>query len=306
MKLHDVFAAVTVQDVVQWQNVQVFPLIQPNGHDPSYALIDDLLGRRKAEITEVDEGGAVPTIAVRNRAPVDALILDGTELHGAKQNRMVNVTVIAGKGTVTAIPVSCVEQGRWSYRSHHFSSAKRTVASKLRNLKAHMVSEHLARDGRAATCQGRVWDKVEEYLGDAKMESPTVALDDAFTARQGEIDAFVARLKEIDACGAVVAVNGAILALDLVDHRDTFRTLWESLLRGYAMDAGERGPKNAKRVTKQKVEAWLAAVTQAATVTPHKVAGVGDYYAVRAPGIAGGCTVHQGRVVHTALFPAAE
>jgi flavodoxin len=291
---------------VQWQNVQVFPLIQPNGHDPSYALIDDLLGRRKAEITEIDEGGAVPTIAVRNRAPVDALILDGTELHGAKQNRMVNVTVIAGKGTVTPIPVSCVEQGRWSYRSRHFSSAKRTVASKLRNLKAHMVSEHLARSGRAATAQGAVWDRVQDYVSGANADSPTAAMDDAFRARQVEIDAFVARLKEIDAYGAVVAVNGEIIALDLVDHRDTFRTLWESLLRGYAMDASMDEAKRPKRLTKQQVETWLASLTQSATLTPHAVPGVGEYYAVRAPGVAGGCTMHQGRVVHTALFPATE
>lgn len=306
MKLHEVFAAVTVQEAVQWQNVQVFPLIQPNGHDPSYALIDDLLHRRKAEITEIDEGGAVPTIAVRNRAPVDALILDGTELRGAKQNRMVNVTVIAGKGTVTPIPVSCVEQGRWSYRSRQFSSAKRTVASKLRNLKAHMVSEHLEREGRATTCQGIVWNKVEEYVANADTASPTAALDDAFTARQQDIDAFVAKLKEIDAYGAVVAVNGEIIALDLVDHRDTFRSLWESLLRGYAMDASTRERKKPKRLTKRQVEMWLTSVMESAIVTPHKVAGVGEYYAVRAPGVAGGCTVHQGRVVHTALFPEAE
>ena len=62
----------------------------------------------------------------------------------------------------------------------------------------------------------------------------------------------------------------------------------------------------AKRLTKRQVETWLRSVTQSATLTPHTVAGVGEYYAVRAPGIAGGCTVHQGRVVHTALFPAAE
>ena len=128
-----------------------FPLVQPNGHDPSYALIDELLEGGHAEISELDEHGAVGTISVHNRAAIDALILDGTELRGAKQNRMVNVTVIVGKGTDTPIPVSCVEQGRWAYRSRHFSSAKRTVASRLRNLKAHMVSEHLARTGRART-----------------------------------------------------------------------------------------------------------------------------------------------------------
>ena len=306
MELHDVFGQVTVEKALEWKNVQVFPLVQPNGHDPSYALIDDLLEGGHVEIKEFDEHGSVSTISVRNHADMDALILDGTELRGAKQNRMVNVTVIVGKGTDTPIPVSCVEQGRWSYRSRHFSSAKRTVASRLRNLKAHMVSDNLARTQHASTSQSQVWDRVEAYMADAGTASPTAAMDDVFTARQRDIDECVARLKEIDAYGAVVAVNGEIIALDLVDHRNTFRKLWESLLRGYAMDASVEDTPKAKRLTKRQVETWLRSVTQSATLTPHAVAGVGEYYAVRAPGTAGGCTVHQGRVVHTALFPATE
>jgi hypothetical protein len=284
MELHDVLGQVTVQKAVEWRNVQVFPLLQPNGHDPSYVLIDDLLEGGQAEIGELDEHGAVGTISVRNRAGIDALILDGTELRGAKQNRMVNITIIVGHGTETPIPVSCVEQGRWAYRSRHFGSTKRTVAGRLRNLKAHMVSEHLAREGRVRTDQVALWDQVDAYVANADVAAPTAALDDVFTARQPNIDEVVARLKEIDAYGAVVVVNGEIVALDLVDHRKTFHALWESLLRGYAMDAvGEDSPK-AKRLTKRQIETWLKVVTKEVTLTRHD----------------------QGRVVHTALFPAAS
>src|SRR5437867_373816 len=113
MELQDVLSQVSVEPSLSWKNVQVFPLVQPNGHEPSYALIDELLERKQVAITELNEGGAVPTIKVLNKADVDALILDGTELRGAKQNRMVNVTVIVGQHTETPIPVTCVEQGRW-------------------------------------------------------------------------------------------------------------------------------------------------------------------------------------------------
>ena len=74
-----------------------------------------------------------------NRSDFDALIIDGIELHGAKQNRMVNLTIIAGKQSETEIPVACVEAGRWAYRSREFSSSRRTVASRLRARKASMV-----------------------------------------------------------------------------------------------------------------------------------------------------------------------
>jgi ARG/rhodanese/phosphatase superfamily protein len=118
----------------------------------------------------LNDGGSVPTIKVFNHADIDALILDGTELRGAKQNRMVNVTVIIGKHSETPIPVSCVEQGRWAYRSRGFASSKRTVASKLRNRKAHMVAENLGRTQRAATNQGEVWARVDGYIKPADVQ----------------------------------------------------------------------------------------------------------------------------------------
>jgi len=44
------------------------------------------------------------------------MIIEGQEIAGAKQNRIVKSSfLIAGK-TKVVIPVSCVEQGRWRYR----------------------------------------------------------------------------------------------------------------------------------------------------------------------------------------------
>ena len=117
MQLEDILGKVRVQKPLAWKNLQVFPLVQPNGHEPGYAILDDLLDRAQVEVTEINDGGHVPTVKVLNKADINTLILDGTELHGAKQNRMVNVTVVVGKGTETEIPVSCVEQGRWAYRA---------------------------------------------------------------------------------------------------------------------------------------------------------------------------------------------
>jgi hypothetical protein len=303
MQLTDILKNVKLGAPLQWKNLQVFPLTQPNGHSPSYALIDELLESGQAEITELDEGAAVPTLKVFNRADIDALILDGTELRGAKQNRMVNVTVIVGKHSETPIPVSCVEQGRWAYRSHGFASSKRTIASKLRNAKAHMVAENLARTKRAATDQGKVWADVDAYIKRAEAHSATAAFDDAYAEREATTEEYLTHLKDLDACGAIVAINGEVIALDLVDHRETFKKLWAMLLRGYAFDASLDAGAAAKALNKEAVESWLSKTAAGATIVPHELTGVGQFYSVAGDHVAGGVSVHADRVVHVALFP---
>jgi hypothetical protein len=113
----------------------------------------------------------------------------------------------------------------------------------------------------------------------------------------------VRRLEAVNGHGAVVALNGEIIALDLLDHRDTFRKLWTMLLRGYAMDAALEPDAPPRPLTAREVRAWMRAAADGATLTPHEVTGVGSYFAVRGPGVAGGVVVHGGRVVHVALFP---
>ena len=51
----------------------------------------------------------MPTLRVINGADRPVLLLDGEELVGAKQNRVLNTSVLVAKGARLDIPVSCVE-----------------------------------------------------------------------------------------------------------------------------------------------------------------------------------------------------
>jgi hypothetical protein len=139
----------------------------------------------------------------------------------------------------------------------------------------------------------------------ARVDSPTHALDDAFVGSEEKIRACVDALAAIDAFGAVVALNGEIVGVDLLDSRATFQKLWQMLLRGYAMDAVIEGSANAKSMIRDDVESWLRSAGQSAETAPHEVPGVGEYHSVRGPRIAGGITIHEERAVHVALFPQA-
>jgi hypothetical protein len=55
-------------------------------------------------IEEVSQAGAVPTLAVTNTADRPVLLLDGEELVGAKQNRVLNTSVLIAKGRAPGHP----------------------------------------------------------------------------------------------------------------------------------------------------------------------------------------------------------
>ena len=68
------------------------------GHDaprpPRYITLRQALGEGLAVITEVSEGGSVPELCVVNTGDARILVLDGEELRGAKQNRVLSTAIL--------------------------------------------------------------------------------------------------------------------------------------------------------------------------------------------------------------------
>jgi hypothetical protein len=73
-----------------------------------YLLGAEAFGAGLLHITEKD-GGQVPEILADNRAGVPVLLLEGEHLEGARQDRVLNVSVLVAASRTTVIPVSCVE-----------------------------------------------------------------------------------------------------------------------------------------------------------------------------------------------------
>lgn len=90
----------------------LYPLLSTHALDLEYLLLDEALADGSIEVEEVDNSGSVPELKVINNSPQMVLILDGEELVGAKQNRIINTTILIQGKSTTVIPVSCVEQGR--------------------------------------------------------------------------------------------------------------------------------------------------------------------------------------------------
>src|SRR5215203_6553584 len=67
----------------------------------SHALADGLL------LTEVDADGAVETLLVENPLETLVLLYEGEELVGAKQNRILDRTLLVDARSRLPVPVSC-------------------------------------------------------------------------------------------------------------------------------------------------------------------------------------------------------
>jgi hypothetical protein len=57
--------------------------------------LDEALSSGRVRVTEVSREGSVPDLCLVNDADRPVLLLDGEELRGAKQNRVLNLTILA-------------------------------------------------------------------------------------------------------------------------------------------------------------------------------------------------------------------
>ena len=130
--LQQLLAAVQVSEPDCAGGLQVFGLRWDADDELGYSTLDDALAAETLEVTEVSEGGSVPALLVDNKADSMVLIIAGEHLVGAKQNRVLNASVMVAGRSRSPIPVSCVEQGRWGYRSRKFHSAGSSSHSHLR------------------------------------------------------------------------------------------------------------------------------------------------------------------------------
>ena len=152
----------------------VVPLLAPNLDDPDWLTLEEAGAR--ARVTEVSEAGSVPFLTVANGADRPLLLLDGEELIGAKQNRILNTTVLVAAHTEVTIPVSCVEQGRWGYRGRQFRPGDASLYASLRARKAAWVSQSI-RAGRGHRAdQGEVWAHLADRASQLRVDSATGAM----------------------------------------------------------------------------------------------------------------------------------
>jgi hypothetical protein len=285
-----------------FRNLTLVPLLNGGIGQPDYLTLDEALSQGVAKITEVSEGGSVPELKLVNDSDRAVFLMDGEELVGAKQNRILNLTILAPAQETLLIPVSCVEQGRWSYASAEFSSAPRTHYAGGRARKMSQVTQSLETTGTHYSNQSAVWQDIAEKTSRMGSASPTQAMAAMYeqhsTPIEDYVQAFAAKVGQV---GGLFAINGKIIGFDLFDYTATWEKLLAKLVRSYALDALDNPVDNSPSISQKTVEEFLQTVGKAEAKT-FPATGLGEDVRFKEGNLTGGGLIAHERVVHLSAF----
>ncbi len=223
---------------IRHEGLSVFPLFTRHDGAVDYRLAHEAIADGSVRVEEVDESGSVPDLLVENLGDVRILFLEGEELVGAKQNRIVNTTILVAAKSEIKIPVSCVEQGRWDYKSRRFRSSGSHSPSKLRYAMKRSVSASVKGGTGYRSNQREVWAGVMHCLKAQGVASSTQAMSDAFEARQSAASKYRESLPYVaGATGIAVAIGEQVVGCDVFDNPETCEKTWERLLSGCILEA---------------------------------------------------------------------
>jgi hypothetical protein len=219
-------------------NLTMIPLLSSNGGEPDYLTLEEGLSQGLVVITEICTGGSVPELKLINKSPHKVLIVDGEELIGAKQNRIVNASFLIAGNTEVIIPVSCVEQGRWNYRSKSFASGERPMPSTLRFKNQKAVAVNLKEGAGYRSNQGMIWEELAEKSIRMNVRSETGAMADLFEGQKDKLGEYLKAFHLVDfQIGGIFAINGKVVGLECFFHHKTFEKFFKKLIQSYALDA---------------------------------------------------------------------
>jgi len=284
-------------------NLALFPLLAPEGEKPDYLVLEEALGKGLVEVTERDQEGSVPELKLLNKGKKPILVVEGEELVGAKQNRIVNISFLVAGKTGVVIPVSCVEQGRWRYDSVQFSSGKKMMHASLRRVSQQDVAYSIRHGEGYRADQGRIWDDIQEKSVRMEAPSPTGAMAEIYDCYDERLSEFTQAFQLIEwQVGAIFAIDGRVLGLECFGCYDTFNLFFDKLVKSYALDALDSSEKTkTDSVPPEKARRFITS-TLKSKCENHPSLGLGNNITLESRTVSGAALVEGDRLLHLSAF----
>lgn len=273
------------------RNLKIFPVQTdtPQSHNGSYAVIDEVLRERKGEFRELDTPD-INAIGFENQYNKPVVMIDGEEITGAFQNRIIAASSVVESHSSRELDVVCAEEGRWNeiggFRSGQCSYPQlRSVLLKSRSLKKD-TQEH-------------VWREIERKLTVTRTHSTTSSMHDIYASLDDELARYLEGFTGLEnrSVGFIGCAGDRILGCDIFYHPALYRSFEKKLLRSYALDALEY--RHAGNQTPD-VTAFFNGISRAL----HRSTNRRQHSRITAKTIRGQVLTHNKRTLHLSAFPA--
>lgn len=289
-----------------FRNLSVFPIFHQNGEGPAYLSLKEALEQGFLEVAEVSEGGSVPQLKAINKGELPILLVDGEEMEGARQNRIVNTSLLLEAHSENLIPVSCTESGRWSYSSRYFSDSGLVMSSRARYRKASRLYASLKANLGYDARQSEVWQDIEEvHRRSGSHASRTRAMKDAFLQREKDMQAFLDAFPlQPGQKGMLLFLNGELMGMDFISRAGAYARLHEKLIKSHAIEALAEEEEHDDDNTPLEVRAtnFLSALRKMEVEKRQPPVGLGADCRFEQTGAAGAALEYAGAIVHLTAF----
>lgn len=295
--------AIQIQNSFSYGRMEVIPLFSSQDAGPEYLTLGHALAQNRILITEVSKAGAVPQLRVVNKGKTPILLLDGEEIAGAKQNRVLNTSIIVPGESEIEIPVSCTEHGRWAYSSPHFHDSRVMMDYKIRARKMASVSRSMKHMECRASDQMEIWDEISEMSKKAKVSSPTGAMKDVFESKVDEMNRYLdAFILQPGQQGVIIYLDSRPAGIEFLSRPEAYARVHDKLIRSYVMEALiEEGPPAAPPEKPEHAQEFLKRIA-ACNAESYPAVGLGTEFRLEGKDIIGSALVHEGVVIHMACF----
>ena len=301
--LRDYIGRIRIGDRQVYKNMAMFPITSDEVIPFDYLILDEAMAEDLIEVVEIDDEGSVPELKVINKSEKMILILDGEELVGSKQNRIVNTTLLIPGNETVVIPVSCVEQGRWAYTSEYFLSEKRLAPYTLRAMKAGQVLNSVRESGRFTSDQGAIWSELSLKAGRRGVVSDSMAMSEIYKNDRSSLEQYLDKFTLMDSqIGAIFVINGKVVGMDCLGKPETFEKMFKKLVESYALDAIDSpDAKGGPEFSKEHISDFIESAGRS-RAEENRAVGLGTDLRLVSEKCTGFALLHEQGILHLSVF----
>jgi hypothetical protein len=220
--------------VQQIGNVSLIQFGTLEGEGMGFMPAAPAIDKGDLEVREVRQEGAVNTLLAINQADHYYLLTDMDLLKGAKQNRVVNRSVLIAPRSKQEIQVSCVERSRWSYDSPTFKPGPDIMDTKMRAAKAESLrketEDDFAGENSIHETQSRIWGLIEDEMLASNLINETEDYTSVLDQKKAHFQETQQFSFEKGCNGMAIFEGKRLLCFDIFGNREVYGYYFDRLL----------------------------------------------------------------------------